>query len=215
MMVLGLGFFGGFEFMRESIRKPFVIHGFMYGNGVEVSRVGEYQKAGMLPAIAFRTGDDGADLFRHACRSCHTIDGYKPLAPVFNGTDPKFIAGVITGIPGMHANMPPFAGTPEEAALVADYIWKRVDHRPFEQVYPLTGAALGRKVYDVRCGRCHVPGGYQDNLASLAGLEEGDINEILDNGADYGEGMPSFSGSDAERAALIDWIKTLPAEGAK
>ena len=215
MMVLGLGFFGGFEFMRESMRKPYVIHGFMYGNAVEVSHVSEYQSAGMLPAIAFRTGDDGADLFRHACRSCHTIDGYRPLAPVFNGTDPKFIAGIITGITAMHADMPPFAGTPGEAALIADYIWKHVDRRPFEQVYPLTGAALGRKVFDVRCGRCHVPGGYQDNTESLAGLAESDVDQILDNGADYGEGMPSFTGSDAERAALIAWMKTLPGGGAK
>lgn len=215
IMVLGLGFFSGFEFMRESMRKPYVIHGFMYGNGVEVSRVSDYQQAGMLPAIAFRTGDDGADLFRHACRSCHTIDGYKPLAPVFNGTDPKFITGVITGIQGMHANMPPFAGTPEEAALIADTIWKQVDQRPFDQVYPLTGAALGRKVYDVRCGRCHVPGGYQDNIPSLTGLADSDVDQILDNGADYGEGMPNFTGSDAERAALITWIKTLPEGGAK
>ena len=215
MMVLGLGFFSGFEFMRESTRKPYVIYGFMYGNGVEVSKAPEYQSAGMLPSIEFRSGDDGADLFNRACRSCHTINGYKPLAPVFNGTDARFIFGVVTGIKGMHANMPPFAGNAEEAELIAGYIWKHVDQRPFEQVYPLTGAELGHKVYEVRCGRCHVPGGYQDNMQSLAGLQDDDINEILDNGSDYDESMPNFTGSDAERAALITWIKSLPAGGAK
>jgi len=215
IMVLGLGVFSGFEFTRESMRKPYVIHGFMYGNAVEVSKMPEYQSAGMLPSIEFRSGDDGADLFHHACRSCHTIDGYKPLAPVFNGTDPGFVAGIVAGTAAMHANMPPFAGTEEEAGLIGDYIWKRVDQRPFEQVYPLTGTELGRKVFDVRCGRCHVPGGYQDNIESLTGLEDADIDDILDNGPDYGDGMPTFTGSDAERAALVAWIRTLPEGGAK
>ncbi len=214
LMLLGLGFFGGFEWMRESIRKPYVIHGFMYGNAAEVSRQAEYQTAGLLPNIAFRTGDDGADLFRHACRSCHTIDGYKPLAPAFDGTDREFIAGVVTGTPALHGNMPPFMGTPAEAGLVADYIWSRVDQRPFEQVYASSGAELGRRVFDVRCGRCHVPGGWQDNIESLTGLSESDYEEIFDNGEDYGDGMPNFTGSETERAALIAYLKTLPQGGA-
>ena len=78
MLLCGLAWFGAFEWFRESVRKPYVITGYMYGNGVEVAQRGELQaRTGYLPHIAFRTGNDGADLFRHACRSCHTIDGYK------------------------------------------------------------------------------------------------------------------------------------------
>jgi mono/diheme cytochrome c family protein/cytochrome bd-type quinol oxidase subunit 1 len=215
LMALALGFFAGFEWMRESIRKPYVIYGFMYGNATEVSRADEYRSTGLLPAIAFRTGDDGADLFRHACRSCHTIDGYKPLAPVFSGTDPQFIAAVVRGTELLHGNMPPFLGTEAEADLIAQHIWSRVDQRPFEEVHNLSGAALGLAVYEVRCGRCHEIGGFRGNIESVTGLDDADYNDILDNGADYGDGMPSFTGSDTERAALIDWFKTLPQGGAE
>ncbi|HEX5132231.1 MAG TPA: c-type cytochrome, partial [Candidatus Krumholzibacteria bacterium] len=210
LMALGLGFFGGFEWMRESVRKPYVIYGVMYGNGAEVARQDEYRATGFLPHIAFRTGDDGSDLFNHACRTCHTIGGYKPLAPMFNGTDPQFIASIVANTDKLHGNMPPFFGTASEAQTIAEHIWSRVDRRPFDAVYGLSGAALGRKVYEVRCGRCHQIGGFRENIESLAGLDDSDYNDILDNGADYGEGMPDFTGTAAERAALIAWLRTLP-----
>jgi mono/diheme cytochrome c family protein len=214
MMAISLTFFGEFEWMRESIRKPYVIYGYMYGNAVEVTKVEDYERDGYLAHISFRTGDDGADLFRRACRSCHTIDGYyKPLAPVFNGTDREFIAGLTRGAHTLAGNMPPFLGTEEEAALLADHIWARVDQRPFAEVYGLGGVELGQKVHSIRCGRCHVPGGYNDNRAVLAGLEREDYEEIFDNGEDYGEGMPNFSGSPEEREALIQYLLTLEEGG--
>lgn len=213
LMALALGFFGGYEWLRESVRKPFVIHGYMYGNGTEVSQEETYQQEGLLPQIVFRTGDNGADLFRHACRRCHTIEGYKPLSPVFDGTDPEFIAGIVAGSGALRANMPPFMGTSEEAAQIAAHIWAGVDQRPFEEVHALDGEALGEKVFEVRCGRCHVFGGYQDNLESLVGLDADDYSDILDNGRDFDDNMPNFSGNDSERQALIAWMLSLKEEG--
>jgi len=213
IMIIGLAFFGEFEWMRESIRKPYVIYGYMYGNAVEVSGVDKYETDGYLPHISFRTGDDAADLFRHACRSCHTIDGYKPLSPVFAGTDPEFIAGITMGAHTLVGNMPPFYGTAEEAAMIAGHIWERVDQRPLGEIHALSGVDLGRKVFDVRCGRCHQFGGYNDNRESLVGLDEDDCNEIFDNGEDYGDGMPDFSGSPQERAALIAYLRSLEEGG--
>jgi mono/diheme cytochrome c family protein len=214
IMFFALAFFGEFEWMRESIRKPYVIYGYMYGNAVEVSKIDSYRSDGYLAHIKTRTGDDGADLFRHACRSCHTVNGfYKPLNPLFDGTDPEFIASIVKNTDVLNGNMPPFYGTDDEAVMIADHIWKQVDQRPFEQVYDLSGVELGHKVFAVRCGGCHVFGKYQDNRASLVGLDEDEINEILDNGEDYGEGMPNFTGDDAERNALIEYITSLEEGG--
>lgn len=209
LMALGLGFFGGFEWMRESVRKPYVIYNYMYGNAVEVAKADAYRSDGYLSHIAFRTGDDGADLFRRACRSCHTIDGYKPLKPAFDGTDPGFIAATVSGADALKGNMPPFFGTEEESALIAEHIWQRVDQRPLGEIYGLSGVELGERVFRIRCGRCHEFGGYQDNLEILQAMEDDEYDDVLDSGPDYGDGMPVFSGSEAEREALKTYLTTL------
>jgi mono/diheme cytochrome c family protein len=208
-LVLALGFFGGFEWTRESIRKPYAIYGYMYGNAVAVADAEKYRTDGYLAYIAFKTGDDGADLFRRACRSCHTIRGYHPLNRAFDGTDADFIAAMVRGTRALKGNMPPFLGTDEEAALIAAHIQQRVDRRRFKEIHRLEGIALGQEIYDVRCGLCHEIGGYNDKSASLAGLTEEDIGGILDAGSDYGEEMPDFTGDEDERAALIAYIRSL------
>jgi len=215
VMVLGFLVFGEYEWMREAIRKPYVIYGYMYGNAIEVSDVGHLQADGMLPHIAYRTGDDGADLFRRACRSCHTMDGYKPLKPKFDGTDEAFIAAMVRGVGVMRGNMPPFVGTEPESQLIAAHIYAQTDHRPLSEVFGLSGVALGRMVYEVRCGTCHQFGGYNDKAASLAGLSDDDYNNLLDMAGELANEMPDFTASDEERAALIEYLKTLPEGGAR
>ncbi|WP_245628797.1 hypothetical protein [Salidesulfovibrio brasiliensis] len=39
LFVLGFGFIGSFEFLREAARKPYVIHGYMYSNQIRVQDV--------------------------------------------------------------------------------------------------------------------------------------------------------------------------------
>jgi mono/diheme cytochrome c family protein len=213
LMALGLGFFGGFEWMRESIRKPYVVYDYMYGNAVEVSKKAAYEEGGYLSQISFRTGDDGADLFRRACRSCHTIGGYKPLRPVFDGTDPEFIAGIVQGAHALKGNMPPFLGTKDEARLLGEHIWKQVDQRSLGEIYGLSDLELGKKVYDVRCGRCHEFGGFRDASESILGLAEDEYHDMLDVAEDLDDAMPAFTGDDVERAALIKYLQALSEGG--
>lgn len=212
IFILGLVCFGEFEWMREAIRKPYVIYDYMYGNGIEVAKVQEYQSEGMLPALTYRTGDDGADLFRHACRSCHTIDGYQALKPRFDGADEPFVAAMVAGTGVMRGNMPPFAGTEDEAAMIAAHIYPYLDHRSTSEIYGLSGVELGRKVYDIRCGSCHEIGGY-NKAESLVGMEEEDFQDMLDRAADFGDKMPEFTASQEDRAALIEYLMTLTKGG--
>jgi len=213
IMALGLGWFGAYEWMRESIRKPYVITGYMYGNAVEMAHGNAYQSDGYLAHMKFRTGDDGADLFRRACRSCHTIDGYKPLEPAFDGTDRSFIAAMVMGTHVMKGNMPPFLGTEEEAQMLAAHLHGRLDNRHVSEIYDIQGVALGQRVYEIRCGKCHEVGGYNDKTASLAGLDDVDYNDILDAAGDFADEMPDFTGDEVERAALIEYLKTLQEGG--
>ncbi len=208
-MVLALAWFGEFEWMRESIRKPYVITNYMYGNGIYVANAEKYQEEGLLASIEFQTSDKSADLFRRACRSCHTIDGYKPLKPAFDGTDETFIAQIIMGTQVIRGNMPPFVGTEDEAQMIASHIYKQIDKRHISEIYNLEGIALGKKVYDIRCGKCHVFNGYNDKSESLLGVSEEDLGDILDMAGDFADEMPDFRGDEKERKALIDYIMSL------
>ncbi len=208
-MVLGFLYFGAFEMFRESVRKPFVIAGYMYGNGIEVAMADVYRKDGLLEHLSYRSGDDGADLFRHACRSCHTVDGFRPLAPALAGTDTAFIEALVRHTDALKGNMPPFTGSGKEARRIAEHLRARMDTRPLGDIYGLQGVALGRKVYEIRCGVCHEFGGFRDNLDAIRGLDRSDYEDLLDEAGDYDEAMPPFTGEAPEREALIQYLLTL------
>ena len=213
-MALGLVWFGSFEWFRESLRKPYIISGYMYGNALEVAKEDSYRSGGLLAAMRFRTGDPGADLFRRACRSCHTLNGYNRLDRAFAGTDPQFIAAAVGLTPRLKGNMPPFLGTPPEAAAIADHIYRSVDRRPLAEIYGLQGTALGRKVYEIRCALCHAVGGPSDKVPQLRDLGPQDIGSLLDMASQLGDGMPAFTARDDERRAMIEYI-TTSASGAQ
>jgi mono/diheme cytochrome c family protein len=210
-LAAGLGWFSCLEWTREAARKPYIITGYMYGNGLEVAKLDEYRKSGLLPSVAYRSGDDGADLFRRACRSCHTVSGYNPLQPAFEGTDRAFIAAIVKSAHLLKGNMPPFVGTPAEADAIAGYLSARIDVRSMGAVSGLQGADLGRKIFAVRCAKCHTTGTAKPVDASVTGLSDDDYRNMLDSAADLGEGMPAFTAGPDDSAALIAYFKTLGA----
>lgn len=215
VLALGLAWFGAYEWFRESVRKPYVITGYMYANALEVAHAAAYRADGMLAHMAFSTGDDGADLYRRACRTCHTMNGYNALAPLFDGTDPEFIAASVRGTGVMRGNMPPWLGIEAESEMLAAHLYEQVDQRHLAEIYGLEGVELGRKVYEIRCGTCHQLGGYNDKTASLAGLEASDYHDILDMAEDLGVEMPAFTGDQREREALVEFLLTLEEGGAR
>ncbi len=207
VLLLGLGWFGAFETFRESVRKPYVVAGYLYGNGVPVARLAETRQRGLLAGAGYRSGDPGADLFRMACRSCHTWSGYKPLKPAFDGTDPAFIAAMVRGTHLLRGPMPPFPGTPAEADLLGAWLHARSGQRPLSGLHD--GPQLGRRAFEVRCGGCHAVGSPGDKSKSFAGLGAEEIGGLLDMAADLGEGMPAYTGDAKERAALIAYLQDL------
>jgi mono/diheme cytochrome c family protein len=209
LMVAGLAWFGSFEMFRESVRKPYAIHGYIYGNGLEVAKEAQYKADGLTPQLTFRTGNDGADLFRHACRSCHTVDGYKPLKPAFDGTDRDFIAAIVKSTHLLRGNMAPFLGTEEEAGKIAAYLRTQVDQRTLAEICAERGVDLGKTAYDIRCGKCHEVGKASDKSKSFAGMSMEEISGLLDMGSALGAGMPDYTGDKTERAALVAYLQLL------
>lgn len=131
--------FGGFEWIREVARKPFVIRDVMYSNGIRVEQVAGYQKDGFLPAnpwaqaFAASRGDTdlakGEAIFRSQCLACHTRDGYRSLRALTAKSTEEDTVLLIQGLreldPAMNPyldRMPPFAGTDQEAEWLGRYL---------------------------------------------------------------------------------------------
>ena len=145
--IAAFSFFGTYERLREGTRKPFIIHDYMFSNGVLVKEVGELNEKGMLSKArwaarvpATNSVEMGRQVFDAQCRSCHTIDGYlsiRELAP----EDPDMTYSILYALydqgemftalePGEavamgdlnYPFMPPFVGTEEEMEALVDFI---------------------------------------------------------------------------------------------
>ncbi len=128
---------GHFERVREFIRKPYVIGGYMYANGVRVTELPVFQRDGILPYAAYSPIKQvtpanqvaaGHELFLLTCSRCHTTNGMNSVVTKLRklyGNEP-WDAEALTGfIQGMHLTrtyMPPFPGNDDEAQALAVYL---------------------------------------------------------------------------------------------
>jgi mono/diheme cytochrome c family protein len=122
---------GTFERVREFVRKPYAIPGYLYSNGFRVEDYPLLQRDGILAHATYTvvrriTPDNelvaGREVFNLACTRCHTVDG-------------------VNGIRGILAQMyssPDASGdvTPWERSLIASYIGAMHNARPFMPPFP-------------------------------------------------------------------------------
>jgi hypothetical protein len=132
LLLLGLSWIGGFEYMREISRKPFVIGEFMYNSAILTSDVSRLNAEGVLPnarwsAIKEISSENraraGEELFRIECLSCHTINGIRnDIGPRVKGFTYLGILAQLTGQGKVQTYMPPFIGTETEKEALAFYL---------------------------------------------------------------------------------------------
>ncbi len=205
VLLLALVAFGGFEWFREAARKPYVAYGYMYGNGIRADRAEAWSEGdGLLAHAAFRTSDEGTDLYRMACETCHTPGGYSDILPKYAHTDPAFIESSLRGLHEMRGKMPPFPGNAEERKTLAAWIWSRVDQRPLAAATGLQGDALGKAAYARRCELCHERGGWKDPSDTIKDIDREGISDLISES--LADTMPVWSGPDDEKQALIDYL---------
>ncbi len=143
----GFAFFGGYERLREGTRKPFLIHDFMFSNGIRIDEIETLNEAGILSKarwaakeIAGEEATPGRQVFRSQCASCHTLDGYLAIRDSLP-EDPDMIYGVLFALADQgqafvtldegevvdmseldYPFMPPFVGTEEEMEALVEYL---------------------------------------------------------------------------------------------
>lgn len=129
ILLCGLAVLGSGEWLREAVRKPWVIQNYLYSNGYRADEVKTLKTAGIVasdPWVDTSKANDpvamGEEIFRAACKNCHSRDGYNGLAFRVRGWDEQFTASFIQRLEYSLRPMPPWVGTPREADELAQYL---------------------------------------------------------------------------------------------
>jgi len=133
LILVGLGWMAGFEYIREIARKPFVLNNVMYSNSVFEKDVSTLNSEGFLYHAKWAkekmVNDEnimaaGKELFKFQCLSCHTIDGYNGILEVTSELTERGLQAQLTGQGRINTYMPPFIGTEKEKKALAAYIYR-------------------------------------------------------------------------------------------
>ncbi|WP_336838009.1 cytochrome c [Sphingobacterium siyangense] len=132
------GFLGIFERVREFIRKPYVIGGYMYSNLLREEDYPLYKKDGILQHATYTSVNKvtetnkieaGKNVFMLTCSRCHTSNGINSIVDVFEKMygkgKPLDEESMASYIPNMHQGrtfMPPFPGNKKELDALVAYI---------------------------------------------------------------------------------------------
>jgi len=154
ILFLALGFVavGTGEFIREAVRKPYIVSKVVMSNQVLAEEIPTLRKTGYLeggvwtrayvaseyPQVMTGGSIDeaalltlperdqlrlGRVLFQYHCNDCHAgAQGYASVAQVIRGWTPEMVRSVVLEPEKARFNMPPWAGTPAEAELLTRYL---------------------------------------------------------------------------------------------
>ena len=221
--LVALGAMGSFEFVRESIRKPYVIANYLYANSLYSAKipgdggfsVGEVNDTGVLKSAKWIRNRDltqsdlaavGREIFRVECESCHTTDAYRGVKSylALRQWDQQKIQIMLGCLEFMHNGvMPPFAGTDAERAALAAYLSAL---QPVS-VAEVAAASDGKMIFEQNCAMCHFARSGQPLFKTLA-RDPNAASEALKDLTSLFPLMPDLKLSDRQRSALVEWINS-------
>jgi mono/diheme cytochrome c family protein len=225
--LVALGTMGSFEFVRESVRKPYVIANYLYDNTVYVNpmpgdggfNVDKIDNAGVLQTakwvnIRKITADNqveaGREIFRVECEACHTPNAYRGLKKLLTRRqwDRNEIQAMLGGLNLMHNGaMPPFAGTDAERAALAAYL---------STLHPVAPGAAetadGHTVFERNCSMCHRVRSDDPLFVLLPRDPQTAVNALASLPMLFPL-MPNLKLSGKERTALVQWVNTQRSAG--
>ncbi|MCL4537965.1 MAG: c-type cytochrome [Nitrospirae bacterium] len=131
-ILISMGFVSEFERIREFIRGPYLMPGYMYANQVLLKEGPFLERDGSLKnsywynmaANSSDTISQGAYLFAQNCSACHTIGGINDIAKRVQGRTEDGIFVILGHTHDMVPFMPPFSGTEQERRVMASFLYK-------------------------------------------------------------------------------------------
>ncbi len=131
-LLLCIGFIMEFERVREFIRGPYLMPGYMYANQILLKESSFLDKEGTLensywynmttnkPDII----SQGGNLFARNCSMCHTIDGINGIKTKVKERPEDGIFVILGHMHEMAPFMPPFSGTEQERRIMARFLYQ-------------------------------------------------------------------------------------------
>jgi len=119
------------EWVREAVRKPYIIYDYMYANTLRLEDVDRVRQAGVLRSALWVRHHEvtlvdparsGEDVFRVQCAACHTVDGYNSIRFAVKGWSRQMIDYQLLHLNELKGFMPPFVGTEEERRALAKWL---------------------------------------------------------------------------------------------
>jgi mono/diheme cytochrome c family protein len=225
--IVALGAMGSFEFVREAIRKPYVIGNYLYGNSLYAApmpgdggfTVEKIDTAGVLKTAKWVQDREltknnqvaiGREIFRVECASCHTTDAYRGVRKYLGMRqwDLNTTQAMLGSLDVFHNGvMPPFAGNDAERDALAAFL-----NRIEPQAAGGPSAVNGQTVFERNCAMCHQA---RPDDPLFSGLPKDALaadNALKDLPGLYMR-MPNLVLSDPERAALLQWVDTQRSAG--
>lgn len=138
-MICGFAATGTTEWMREMLRKPYVVYNYIYSNGIHKDEIGKIADEGFLhkgkwsTALTAGTPTDefhnGEIVFRYQCMACHTEKGYRSMKKLLGERDEQAIVSFLQILrerdpqKNNYSNiMPPLAANDAEVKSLAKYL---------------------------------------------------------------------------------------------
>jgi hypothetical protein len=131
-ILMAIGFFSEFERIREFIRGPYLMPGYMYANQILLKEKPLLDKEGALKnaywynLTAGRSNpvQEATYLFALNCSVCHTIGGMNDIKDRLRGRTEDGIFVLLGHAGDMVPFMPPFSGSEQERRVLASFLYQ-------------------------------------------------------------------------------------------
>ncbi len=162
LLLFGVAAFSTGEFIREAVRKPYVVYNIVLGDQITPDQAAGLRRSGYLdggtwtrqimadrfpqvldsdrridpeklltelkPAERVAVGEM---LFQYHCNDCHAARrGYSAVGPLLSGRPRDMVRSLVEHLDVGNYSMPPWAGTPQEAEVLTDYLMSIAPPRP-------------------------------------------------------------------------------------
>jgi len=215
VMLAAMGYLGAFEWTREAARRPYIVNGVMYSNGILQKDLERINREGFLKNAKWVQHKEvtetnqleaGRELFLHQCFACHTVGGMNN--DILMRTKNMSYGAMRKYLSTIHEKryfMPPFVGTEVELKALAAYLTAGLHKKPLADD-SAAGGERGKQLFEENCAACH---GADVLKPLLASWPREQVRAALDKLPALNPAMPDYAAPKADKDAVAGYLFSL------